>query len=333
MIGIGASIFSGRNIGRLPDALKEYRSRVQADGGTMLSIRAATEAYLSAPDASLVYAASASKAGKAYSVLPAGGAGDFTVERPSEAFSIDADGKLVENDNHVPSYVYKDKRPYLAVREQMTNLFRDSEPDTDPGQGARNNVTFAANDWGIGDLGGKVVFEDNSLVRFYYNTNSLAAATYTMAFIIKTSSPPVFRHEVFVAGEADITTVIGNVNTGHTTKTKIEIFEDIYFCVVTGTSTVAQTNNGFRKETPFRDIPLEISAIMYVAGDVDISLQDYIKTTGTAETRDADEITVDLPAGVTKATLTDMDDVETVDNDPADPYQIPVGTWKNIIME
>lgn len=55
-------------------------------------------------------------------------------------------------------------------------------------------------------------------------------------------------------------------------------------------------------------------------------------TEGSALTRLADNIQVDLPVGVTEVQLTDKDDVVTTDSSPADPYVIPESEWKKIIM-
>lgn len=55
-------------------------------------------------------------------------------------------------------------------------------------------------------------------------------------------------------------------------------------------------------------------------------------TEGSALTCLADNHQVDLPSGVTEVELTDSEDVVTTDESPADPYIIPVGEWKKIIM-
>jgi len=57
----------------------------------------------------------------------------------------------------------------------------------------------------------------------------------------------------------------------------------------------------------------------------------YIPTNGATVTRNADVIQVALPSGVTTITLTDIDDVESAGS-IADPYIIPVGEHKQIIM-
>jgi len=54
---------------------------------------------------------------------------------------------------------------------------------------------------------------------------------------------------------------------------------------------------------------------------------------GATQTRNADVETVNVPAGVTQIILTNMNDVETIVTSFSSPYQIPVGTWKSIIMK
>jgi len=317
---------------------KEFIERVNTEGGILYAtdkqISKAVRAVIPS-NPSLFLPTVASKEGKLFSPIPADGTGDFTVARNSPAYTENADGSISEVAANMPCYVYKDGRPATLRRSAMTNLFRDSEPATNPGQGSIMEITFSENDWGIGDFAGKVVFGDNSVARRYLNAVDLTASeTYTIAFIIKCANTPTFRHED-AAGFSLCAVSIGGAITGHTTLKNelISGFDDLYFCVITGTSGSAIHQCGLRKETAYNATPFEVSAIMVVAGDVDLQLTDYIKTTGTTETRDPDLISVDLPTGVTTVTLTDIDDVETVDASPADPYVIPVGSWKKIIME
>jgi hypothetical protein len=55
-------------------------------------------------------------------------------------------------------------------------------------------------------------------------------------------------------------------------------------------------------------------------------------TEGGTRTREADDNRVDLPSGVTEVQLTNMSDTVTTDASPSDPYVMPLGTWKKIIM-
>jgi hypothetical protein len=55
-------------------------------------------------------------------------------------------------------------------------------------------------------------------------------------------------------------------------------------------------------------------------------------TEGGTRTREADDNRVDLPSGVTEVQLTNMSDTVTTDASPSEPYVMPLGTWKKIIM-
>jgi hypothetical protein len=126
MIGIGVNILGQLTRVRYPAALRAYWQRVRDDGGVMLSMNAATDAYRSAPDASLVWAASAYDTGTLYSVLPVGGTGDFTVARNSPAYTDNADGTLSEVAVNVPKFVYRNGKFYALPERAATNLLLNS---------------------------------------------------------------------------------------------------------------------------------------------------------------------------------------------------------------
>ncbi len=345
----GTDIFYDDGIGNFyhivngTDKANAYIKRVEDDGGTVVDKEAATFDILKAVNEGyydgatlLLPQGAGNKTAKLYAAKPVNGTGDFPLVRASKAFSIDDDGDFVENDNHVPSYVYKSGRPYLAVREQMTNLFRHNDPATSPGSpmNISAQITFAANDWDIG-LNGIVGFDNSGsvIVQYYDPYAAATAGTYTFACIMRKADDTEPAIGISNDSVIDINILVGSVNINNADlKVKRNLGNGLWFVVGT-VATSGSGSTGLRKRNAQSATILYASAIMLVSGDVDIELYDFIRTTGTTETRNADNYEVDLPAGTAKVTLTDIDDVETVDNSPADPYEIPVGLWKNIIME
>ena len=110
----------------------------------------------------------------------------------------------------------------------------------------------------------------------------------------------------------------------------------LYFAVASGTNAgTHQTNFGIIKSSNSilsNNIAFEASAIMVVLGDVDLQLDDYIKTTGAAATRNADVITVTTPADVAKIVEYDENGDATETTVIPETYQIPFGRHSAILM-
>jgi hypothetical protein len=219
------------------------------------------------------------KSGVLYSQLPESGAVDFDVTRATTAFRTNASGILESVASGVPRLDYPAAGgcPSLLVEPAATNLFRASEPAVDPGQGVRTNITFEANTWGVG-LDGSVVFEDNAVNRIYQNTASLSGA-HTLFFLAK-------RTDNGVVSDADIRGMFNNSGAS----TTFTLWKDNIYIGRAFATSVSGASNGVFKDTGRTANRVEVSAIMIVAGDVQLSPSSYIKTTGAAATRNADVI-------------------------------------------
>ena len=252
-------------------------------------------------DFSLITLCDATKAGKLYSIVPDSGAGDFDVSRNSSATVLDKDGKIKRIGANVPAVGFNFDGSYkgLYIRSSLTNLFRDSEPATDPGQGTRNNVTFDANDWGIG-LDGKVTVDNQggTVNAQYTNVSGTTSETLTVVSAIVRrvdGQPPVERLQAASLVDTDFALLAGGIGTAATLGSSTDSFnfkDDLWFVrKIFISSGVTAGTYGVYKASNYSENTVEVSAIMVVQGDVDLTIQDYIRTTGSTATRPADVIT------------------------------------------
>jgi len=331
MIGVGLGVVAKRRYSGFPFALRSFWQRVRDDGGTMQDYNSAISLYRSNNDALLAVSASATKAGKLYSVLPVDGSGDFTVTA-ANGTRINQIGLIESVATNVPRINWVDGKPYVLRENQMTNIFRNSDPSVTPSQGTITNISFAANDWGIG-LSGKVIFGDNSVERTYWNTPSRNAGTYTIGLLIKMGDGLAPVYTINVADGNDFTLVFGGQISSPRIKRIQLIKNNVYLVVATRESTAPSGAFGIQKRTFNTSRIFETSALMVITGEVDLNIYDYIRTTGAIETRDADIISVALPAGTSKVTTNFKTGSPLVDESPTTPYTMPVGEIESVIME
>jgi hypothetical protein len=218
--------------------------------------------------------------------------GDFaSVVRNTPKTSIQKNGSFgTVGANQLP-YNWKTNRYGIYVTPSLQNLFRNSESATDPGQGTRTNLTFAVNDWGIG-LDGKVVFVDSLVGRIYYNATIPSTGFYSASFIVKMDDLSVPIPGPSGGGSVDFRVLIGGTNSG--TYQITPIGNGLYFVtyVVNVVSASFFNTNGIEKGVGYSSKGFSVSAIMLVSGSSPLTLEDYIKTTGSAQTRNADVITL-----------------------------------------
>lgn len=219
---------------------------------------------------------------------------DYALTRSDTGLQRRDDGRYYRaNANEPIGVIGTDGRPIGAwIPKALTNLFRNSEPATDPGQGTRTAITFSACDWALGfntALAGMVTFLNNSTGRAYYNTAALTASTaYSFAFIIKPDDgvQPTFGTSASNIGYF----VIGNVavTSGYT----VTPLGGGYFFVngTASTGVSGLSNNGIEKGTISNSTGFEVSAIMIVQGNVAINIFDYIRATGSSATRAVTDI-------------------------------------------
>jgi hypothetical protein len=263
-------------------------------------------------DSSLLLIPGYQKTGTIYSTIPEVG-GNLPTDRNSVAYRTAMSGLLESMAADVPRLDFsKGACPSWLIQGQGTNLFRDSEPSTDPGQGTRTNVTFAANDWASliaesGLLAGKVVLNTLGGTQNCVYTNVGSSISNGIPNVISTfikmpdSSTPIIRNEVANAVDADFAFVFA----GNATQdipvilgnTKINLGNNIWFVATKFQRTSANTNAnwGLQKVSTYSLKTIEVSGICVFSGsNFDAVISDYIKTTGSATTRLADNFTDSL---------------------------------------
>lgn len=226
----------------------------------------------------------------------------FDLTRADTALYLDKDGSWKRGAVNYPqatNYV-DDIGTYFRgtwIPKPLTNLFRNSEPASNPGQGTRTAITFNACDWALGfntALDGMVTFGDNSTNRFYLNTADLTPSTvYTFACIIKPDNgvEPTFGTTSSDIGRFLITD--RSITSGYTV---IDLGSDLFLVSVSSTSfETLLPNNGMAKTSVNNSIGFEISAMMIVQGTVtwdspEDYLLDYIRTTGSSIARATTDI-------------------------------------------
>jgi hypothetical protein len=284
--------------------LRAYLQRVAGDGGIVETPGEASTFVRRLRSAGVLGStviagvAGGYKAGTLYSIIGP----DLDVTRGTVANRINRAGSFASVASGVPATTYAGgvlKGTY--VRSSLQNLFRDSEPATDPGIGTFRQCTFGANTMGLG-IDGSGFWADVASLTRYFNTDSLSAGTYTFACLVKPNSggAPTFgvtSNDLFVFRGNNISITSGYIVT--------PVKDDVYFVQVSGSA--SGVDNGIAKIGANNAIGFEASAIMIVAGSVNLTLEDYIKTTGSAQTRNADVITDDLTlpqtSGIITATL------------------------------
>lgn len=207
----------------------------------------------------------------------------------SGATVFDKDGILQELAENEPDWTFPlgGGCPKVLMRPQLQNLQNNSEPTTSPGTGFNTGVTFGANDWGIG-LSGMVIYGDNSTFRNHTDNAGTINGDMTLAFIIKPDNgvQPTFGNTSGNIGQALISGV-GNAPSSIT-----DLGGGLFFVVVQGTANTGNSTCGVSKGTGNNAIGFEMSAIMLVAGAIDLAVTDYVKTVGGALTRSSNQFTL-----------------------------------------
>jgi len=319
------------NLNLLPD-LGRYIERVAADGGTVENNTAVYNYLLAGVKPKLAMIPSGKKVSKLYSIYPTTGDGDMTVVRADNtAYRMNASGVIELVNANIPVISYYNGVASLIVLPQRTNIFRDSSPASDPGQGTRTNVAFAANNWGIG-LAGKVIL-DNAGGTVDCSFNDVAAGAeigvqITCSAVFKNTDNSQFTYGI----GGDGAFIFGALTNYGTLVKNEHIGNNCYFVVAQAVVTSLNNRVGVRKASTFTSKVTEVSAMQVVVGNLNLFLADYIKTTGTAVTRNADVITVTTPIEVSTITETFYDDTTNVITTIPATYQVSQGRIKKIVM-
>jgi hypothetical protein len=350
MIGVGLGVVAKRRYSGFPPPLRAFWQRVRDDGGTMQDYNSAISLYRSNNDALLAVSASATKAGKLYSVIPADGSGDFTVTA-ANGTRINKDGLIESVATNVPRINWVAGKPYVLREAQATNQIRNNSM-----QGASaGSPGILPTNWqnilagltrtiiGIGTEKGLDYID----IRLNGTANALAASIRPEAFAQIVSEPDQFWCISFwiklIANPSPY--VSSSIHLQENTAPGT--FREDNNTAVTITNTLVRynycvqiTNASANRVQPYvrfnlvngqnYDFTVRIAMPQAERGTAVTSI---IKTTTTTETRDADIISVALPAGTSKVTTNFRTGLPLVDNTPTTPYTMPVGEIESVIME
>lgn len=357
MVGIGIGILSKRKTVGFPFALRSFWQRVRDDGGTMFDFNSAISVYRSAPTATLALSPSAGKAGTLYSVLPEGGAGDFTVSRTTSKVITNKDGNLQTIAANVPPISYDGGVPVINPERQTTQLLTrpisfDRADWTKSGATVTSGFPAPAVD-GSGnvllDAYKLVESSDNVFHLISPSSVSFSGEAYTVRVFAKKEKRSILQintnGSVNNTAVANFDLINGTVTLKNNCIATIKPFIAGYYeCVFTFLATVVVapplyfstqiSPTASRSQAYLGDgtsgiyiynAQLELGSTATSPVYIDKSLE------GATRTRNADGVQVALPVGVTSITLTNEADIQSVGT-VADPYVIPVGKWKSIIM-
>jgi len=172
------------------------------------------------------------------------------------------------------------------------NLFRYSEPATDPGTGTRTNVLFSANTWGTItsassaasiSFEGTVTMRPTASVFTSISYGGQAGLSYTMYSISKLSGST--NQVVFGTSTGDYNHIMAGGTPAIFSSQSLG--NGYYLCrsVFTTTSTTLSSNYGPRKTSTNTANSVEVSGILLTSGstnyDFSTYCQNYIKTIGS----------------------------------------------------
>ena len=300
------------------------QKRVLADGGTFVE----NDVLISDAGASLILTPNAYKVGKLYSAKPYFGAGDFTVDRDSEATYVDEDGIIKTALANVPRIDWSTGVPIVLREGQSTNLVLTSDSGNYGGSPPASEISAIAPD-GTNEAIRPVPesnsnrYEETVGAGVYSSGQKLTYSWYRKRFSTPVDDSFIGDLNVFNSVNINIETSIqinSNINGYDRFSVTVEIIDGI-------------SNSIFRAYFGFT-IRVGNSSVAYWGHQFEEGSKatSYTPTNGTTVTRLADNISVPTPAGVTSITET-IDGVEQapITTIPA-TYSLPVGNINKVTM-
>lgn len=277
-------------------------------------------------NAKLILTPNGYKTGKIFTLKPFDGS-DFDVVRATKATRVNADGLIVEENNHIIRLDYTENScPCILVEEQRTNLLLHSEEFDNAywlkltlGDGLSPIVTPNA---GVSPIG------DNTADRVQLDSNGLGINDRS---IIRSTTTNVGLDDYLVSAYVksyDNSTQFVNLS----------LFgASILLCQVDSEWKRFMTSiNNYMGNI---NLQLDVRG----AGEADVLIwgaqleqgtepSSYIPTTSSTVTRNADIATVTPPAGTTQIIETFEDNSNNIITSIPSTYQLPVGRIKHIVM-
>jgi len=218
---------------------------------------------------------------------------EFDLTRADTGLYLDIDGRWKRASVNDPMATNFSDLKFRGtwIPKALTNLFRNSEPASDPGQGMRTAISYTAGDLGQFEVDGYVTMAGGGVTRAYYNVASAPAnnSLGTVAFLCEKIAGGEPNTNSSSISTADVYPLWGGAITQN------EVFKEQYgnywFIRIKMTApAVANTVTGLRQDTSYVGTGVRVSAIMAVDGHVDLTLLDYLRTTGASATRAVTDI-------------------------------------------
>jgi len=319
------------------DPFARVRSRVMADGGIIEDSAAGRQGLLESMRAgrssyrqlTVPYAV---KAGKLFGLLPFDASADWACTRAGTTGTRVNRAGIIENvAANVPRISWDGGAPTILVEAAATNLCLYSEDISNaaawsgPASGTGVTPTLTK-DYEISPRGIK------------------NAARLQMTLAGGTTSGDVTTWQQTFGGLSNPHTILGYIyvksNAGNVTVGLQYQGLAISLITVTNswqkfvvTATRAATSTYFRLvlqgSTTSNSADLSVWGSQFVIGTNESS---FIPTTGSAETRNADVLTIAPPAGTAKITLVPLTGANTEVTTIPETYTIPAGQWKQILF-
>tara|TARA_R110000782_G_scaffold10195_2_gene32024 strand:- start:1797 stop:3323 length:1527 start_codon:yes stop_codon:yes gene_type:complete len=299
-----------------PDAqiVRDYATRVRADGGTVeglentiTSIKTLNNSDLH-DKASLSLFPSGVTAGKAYSILPTNGAGDFDVIRSTTKTRTNRLGLIETVAENVSSLNYDiiGGEPSILLEPQRTNLIAFSEDFNNGNYNTNNSTLTTALIINPKNVILAHLFKLNSGANIgnstegfnFGNTTSLISATqYTQSIFAKPFGSSVLRLRSNVNAQLVDFTLTGNgvapIITGSLQRATIELIANGWYrCSWTFTTTSTVPGNRADHWTIKTNIADGVNGLYVFGAQVEqgAHVTSYIPTSGSAVTRNQDTI-------------------------------------------
>lgn len=320
----------------LRDLYKSFKKRVLDDGGDFY------ENEIIFGNEKLLLTPNAVRSGMLYSAIPNNGVGDFTVVRNSTASCIDQSTLIQNKPINYARIDYRDQsNPFLLVEDSATNFCTQSVNMIDPlwikGTGDSLTAGFESPDGGTnGFRFGKVSEATWSFLRYKLVQNDTGKVC---SFFIKNiNSVDVYFRGDFNGGtnQSDLREYYFNFSTEVISDPFLKFeklpngwFRFWYDAPFNSAQSWMQVGNGKGEQ---RSIIGQQFIVYGAQIEMGTTASSYIPTSGSPVTRDADNISVNVPDGVTEIKEYLSDGSVITKNTIPNTYTIPMGMYRKITM-
>jgi len=212
---------------------------------------------------------------------------DLTFTRNDTALVRRASGNYVRAVANEPTLTYNTDGSWLGYRvpRTFTNIYKNFDPSS-----GGTNMTYAANDWGIGTaFANKAIFDNLggavNAIRYDSDTTPASSSWATFGFFARSTDGA--KPNVGRVSTSQLRLIYGGAPVSIVVISETSLANNVwYFCVQAQAPVSPSTAVGFQQNTSYTGgVPVEVSGVTIVEGQVTIGLFDGVITTGAAATR------------------------------------------------